>query len=262
MISLKNHIPINSTPEVIELCRPLKKLNIDFFCFHRVFSDGSEIMLSNSGAWAEHFHRLGYSTYASFQQIINGFEYFVWPHAHLKLETLRRFDNVHHGMTIFTKYSKNNEYIDACGFALSKNLEISIIVNNIDLLKRFATYFAHQASPIIKRCNNHKITPNASDIFFVSDNDGSNTMTRIDRIEFLSQTCSDTPFNQKLTKKELNCIDYLLLGKTANEIAKILNLSPRTVEGHLNNLKNKLGCYSKSELIATLFKKGFAPHQE
>lgn len=266
MISLKNHISINLTPEVIELCRPLKKLNIDFFCFHRVFSDGSEVMLSSSGVWAEHFHRAGYSTYSSLQYILrNGFEYYVWPNTHLKssaLGLLRDFENVHHGMTIITKYNENAGYIDAFGFALSKNLEIDVVMNSIDLLKHFSVYFAHQATSIINRCKNHKIIPQSSDIIFLANNNNANTIIPIDRRGFLSQTCGNISFSQKFTKKELRCIDHLLLGKTANEIARILNLSPRTVEGHLNNLKNKLGCYKKSELIATLFKKGFLPHQE
>ncbi len=60
-----------------------------------------------------------------------------------------------------------------------------------------------------------------------------------------------------ITPRELDCIDQLLLGKTATEMAKILNISPRTAETHLEHIKNKLGCFKKSELITKLIKIGF-----
>ncbi len=63
----------------------------------------------------------------------------------------------------------------------------------------------------------------------------------------------------KITSKELECIEHLLFGQTAAQTAKTLGISPRTAETHLENIKNKLGCFKKSELIATLIKLGFTP---
>jgi predicted DNA-binding protein YlxM (UPF0122 family) len=40
-----------------------------------------------------------------------------------------------------------------------------------------------------------------------------------------------------------------VLGYSAKEIAKVLALSHRTVEDHLQNAKDKLGCSKKSEII-------------
>jgi len=52
-----------------------------------------------------------------------------------------------------------------------------------------------------------------------------------------------------LSQREVECIYHLVYGKTAKMIGKILGLSPRTVETHLNNAKIKLGLSSKTELI-------------
>lgn len=52
-----------------------------------------------------------------------------------------------------------------------------------------------------------------------------------------------------LSNREEQCMFYLLRGKTAKRTAEILNLSPRTVETYIDNLKTKLHCRSKSELI-------------
>jgi len=56
----------------------------------------------------------------------------------------------------------------------------------------------------------------------------------------------------KLSRQELNCILFLIQGKTGPDIADLLKLSHRTVEMHLNSIKIKLGCHKKSEIISTL----------
>jgi DNA-binding CsgD family transcriptional regulator len=52
-----------------------------------------------------------------------------------------------------------------------------------------------------------------------------------------------------LTKKEFESLFYLLRGKSIAETSTILNRSARTVETHIENIKNKLGLCKKSELF-------------
>lgn len=61
-----------------------------------------------------------------------------------------------------------------------------------------------------------------------------------------------------LSKRELDCLHPLIRGKTAKEIGKILNLSPRTVESYLENIKSKLSVDSKAELIDLIINKIFS----
>lgn len=53
----------------------------------------------------------------------------------------------------------------------------------------------------------------------------------------------------KLTVRELECLFCLLRGLSANETGKLMALSKRTVEFYIENIKNKLGCQTKSALI-------------
>lgn len=53
----------------------------------------------------------------------------------------------------------------------------------------------------------------------------------------------------KLTNRQLDCLFYLVKGMTIKEIAKTLDLSPKTVEHYLDAIKIKLGCNSRSTLI-------------
>ncbi len=52
-----------------------------------------------------------------------------------------------------------------------------------------------------------------------------------------------------LTNREIECLFYIVRGKTANQIADILFISKRTVESHMTNMKSKLGCLTKADLI-------------
>ena len=51
-----------------------------------------------------------------------------------------------------------------------------------------------------------------------------------------------------LTKKEVEIIKYLKIGKTAEEVGMILTSSKRTVEEHIKNIRHKLHCHSLFEL--------------
>ncbi|MDF2940015.1 MAG: hypothetical protein K0R66_657 [Gammaproteobacteria bacterium] len=59
-----------------------------------------------------------------------------------------------------------------------------------------------------------------------------------------------------LTPREMECVKWLLLGKSAQQIANILNISQRTVEAHFNKVKAKARCYKQIQLGYVLGKYG------
>jgi len=62
---------------------------------------------------------------------------------------------------------------------------------------------------------------------------------------------------ENFTKVEKSILYWLVRGKTAKAIANILSRSPRTIEHHIENVKNKTGSISKSELIEKLIECGY-----
>lgn len=52
-----------------------------------------------------------------------------------------------------------------------------------------------------------------------------------------------------LSKRELECLHLTIKGYTAKRIARVLDISHRTVEEYLVNIRLKIGANSKSELI-------------
>lgn len=59
------------------------------------------------------------------------------------------------------------------------------------------------------------------------------------------------------TKREAECMVLLLRGKTIGSVANILKLSPRTVEYYIKNMKSKLGCRTKFELVDLVYASDF-----
>lgn len=56
----------------------------------------------------------------------------------------------------------------------------------------------------------------------------------------------------RLTQREAQCLSYLSNGEPTKKIARELAISPRTVDIHINNLKRKLDCHTRIELISRL----------
>lgn len=64
--------------------------------------------------------------------------------------------------------------------------------------------------------------------------------------------------NTYLTKRELSVFKLVLLGDPIKIIAKKLNLSYRTVETYVNNIKLKLQCRTKGDIIYTAIHHGLS----
>ncbi|MBX9786962.1 MAG: helix-turn-helix transcriptional regulator [Alphaproteobacteria bacterium] len=54
--------------------------------------------------------------------------------------------------------------------------------------------------------------------------------------------------------REMQCLIPTIKGKTSKEIARLLNLSPRSVEKYIDNVKNKMKCKGRGEMIEKIFR--------
>lgn len=53
-----------------------------------------------------------------------------------------------------------------------------------------------------------------------------------------------------LTERELEVVQWSATGKTSSEIATIMSLSDHTINAYMNNALRKLGCTSRTQLVA------------
>lgn len=77
-------------------------------------------------------------------------------------------------------------------------------------------------------------------------------INRIDILKFLTARnflVKREPIEIYLSRREMQCLLYLVKGKTAKEAAQEMYISPRTVEDYIGLIKEKLGCKTRSELV-------------
>jgi DNA-binding CsgD family transcriptional regulator len=98
-----------------------------------------------------------------------------------------------------------------------------------------------------------------------------NKKTNSKKVVFETKTCNKNAKSKKFkkyflgiehpnvyfTNREAEVMVQLLQGKTLNAAAAILKLSPRTIEFYVKNMKTKLACRTKSELIGKIFASDF-----
>ncbi len=92
----------------------------------------------------------------------------------------------------------------------------------------------------------------------------ANSLTMISKLGLLNQSSpsQQTTFHLKnsitdqLSKRELDCLHYTVKGLSAKRIARELNISFRTVEEYITNIRYKLGAQSKAELIEMALETG------
>lgn len=69
----------------------------------------------------------------------------------------------------------------------------------------------------------------------------------------LGKTISPATFSPR----QRECLFFLLRGKSAEQIAKILQLSKRTIETYIEAIKEKLNCKTKAEIYAEAIERGY-----
>jgi DNA-binding NarL/FixJ family response regulator len=71
----------------------------------------------------------------------------------------------------------------------------------------------------------------------------------VSTIENIIDNPLESRLEQLLSSRELEVLWHIGNGKSTKEIARILNIFPRTVEGHRQNIWRKLGIKSQCQLI-------------
>lgn len=72
-----------------------------------------------------------------------------------------------------------------------------------------------------------------------------------------SFTINDTLRHNILSKRERECVFYLIRGHSMKEIGRMLNISWRTVETYIRNIKLKWGCERINQIIECAIINGF-----
>jgi DNA-binding CsgD family transcriptional regulator len=258
-IHIKNSsLAMRASNDVQELCAPLIELFGPIgFCYHKIFPDGHEICLSENADWIKHLHENNLTVAADLDAFgIKGFDTFLWPFESLEnagsIKNIREIWNCHFGISL------SNGKDEFFGFAIKNKTDINVVnnyIHNMAELERFCQYFVEKAENLIQAAS--RATP-----LYYSKN--QNQPKSLQPSNLKSKFIDATPITYyrtrtghikalRFTLRELDCLRLLIRGYTASEIAIILAISIRTVETHLEHIKDKTGVANKGELIRFIF---------
>ena len=262
----KKHISITASYELTEICKPLMECcSITFFEYTRNYYDNTHLYLSTHPQAAElmfnenhHLNAICFKHPEKYE-----FDYALWDTADSRYacfelgETIKEKYDVAHFLNYVVR---NKNYTEVFSFAGSFfNTELNnIYQNQQQIFKHFSHYFWDKAELLLKAAEKQRLyIPYANSLIDILD-DAFFENNKIQLNNFLAQTkinnihLTGNFSGISLTNREALCIEPLLAGCSYKQIAKLLNISPRTVESRLEQLRYKLGCDRKQDLINTL----------
>jgi len=259
--------------DVQSICAPLFRLtNIDFFFYGRYYRDGSIMLLSSNGEHQKDF--LGNSSYSIFDwEIINNLvkdssniltkkTVYFSPSDILPSSLLSYYANKFNMRTGIEIVEKLDNKYEIFWFHSSskKNLK-EFYLNNLDVLAKFITYFREQAAQLISDSEKSKIIiPSRcrcdrfkNFILSLSNKGSFETL----QLRNLHKTLNIRKYSinrggklVNITNRERECLLYLEAGLPAKKTGSLMGISPKTVQNHLQNLRDKLGVFSKEQLLS------------
>jgi len=252
---------ISAAERVKKICKPLTDyLGITCFGYHRIYNDCSYLSIMNGH---EEYHKKHLETIQTqdphFLDNIREIGYkephfFLFPTKYKKLPPIISLHNefdIWHGFLIGYRHK---EYVEMFCFAFNKDSDnkSQFYLQNSQLLVKFSNYFKTQADDLINSKDKKKLAvyQEKFDLSYIEETYKNKQQLFNESISHQNLSFTNKAGNLvHLTTRESDCISILMQNRSMKEIGKLLNLSPRTVECHIENVKQKLEINYKSQLV-------------
>jgi DNA-binding CsgD family transcriptional regulator len=145
--------------------------------------------------------------------------------------------------------TKTFEGVEAFGFSSisAGQAQLVKVLNELDLLRLFVRNFKDSNRALFYKLEDNQIDLASLVGSFFYQGGTADGLEDASRDTFLRKM--GVHLGAALTSREIDIAKLVLLGLSAGEIGSKFFLSRRTVEHHIERIKEKLSCASKSELI-------------
>ncbi len=251
--------------QVSKICHPLfKKTPISHFSYAKMYDNGKMMYFDTYPDLAVKLYKLG--TYSSFEEL-NLFKSFglkttllstnmplplgseVSGEKYEKMILLAAELSLHYGFFIV---DRGLDCFRICYFGthISKYSIINFYLNAVPLLERFINYFEYQARDLIEGYHQDDLISLVNYHQKLNlEHINSELSFEIPRLDFSMMQGQYSHNNKIFTDREYECLSLIAQGYTMKTTARKLQISHRTVEQHLRNLKDKLGVNTKNQLV-------------
>lgn len=261
MIEIQDeHFSLKTAREVHEICTPFfKETGITYFNYIRHYDNGCFAFITSNGEWSQYFCNKGYATTKGNVELKPGVR--LWgsdTSLTLAAKEARELFNIAHRYDIIER-GENCYNMFAFGSQVNNPQIVDYYINNLHALKRFMLYFKDKAAPLIKggtKKENQvyiKEFEEYGKLKLLPLQSKSSLPGPVKRFSLNTQAG-----NVSLSYDELICMLLVLKGNTAEQMAKTLKLSERTVQTMLVSNKEKFKCHTLEELFDSAWKSGIA----
>lgn len=253
----QQHPTIVHQNNLLEICKPLTKLNIVYFAHVNIDGQNQMSTIGLGPKYFEEYFKNNFQLYDLHQGDLHNYNsHIIWDTIKIthntqtnKMREIFNQFNYGHTFTIIRSLSSNSRDYYHFSVNINDNFMNDHYLEILNELYNFINYFTYQ----IQRSKELKL---AYQIKFPLKNKEGNFFYE----RFLNQKVSEdfrsSMFTTRfyvnhikyLTKKELDCLNWISKGKIEEEIAIILQISRRTVKEHIKNIKLKLKCKTLFQL--------------
>lgn len=239
--NFKKHPSILLHSDIAEICRAFfEQSDYCIMNFIRRYNDGTVVYLCDNRDWLEHYLNNNYPSLGAFEQntVPIQHDYVLWnalSNTDPVVIDSRTLFNIRYGITLVCKFEDGCDYFNF-GTSETESAIVGKIYNQLEQLQYFTKFFYEKTKRLL-----HIANQNRFDLEQFKNTE--NIITQNNRL-YLGPTYEYA----YLTEKEITCLKHLIAGKTIPDIATLLQVSPRTIEKHVENIKNKLHCNTQFEL--------------
>lgn len=207
--------------------------NIKPLTFARYFNNNQRFLICNNTIWANSYFSHEFYLYGIFERMAPTFKsgFYMWDHLGCDpngiYEHSRRTLSIAHGLTILQHHSNHFDFF--LFTTIPNNSQVNnFYLNHKELFSKYMSDFYSTFDSIFDDLSHHTI--------YIPIN--------------TSNMCNLSP----LSPRQQDCAILMAKGFTTKEIARQLQLSPRTIEEHINNLKIKFNAKNRIQLSGILQK--------
>lgn len=239
-------LSIKAAETIAQITNPLQELGIFSFSHDITFDKGQISILSNSTEVFEYYYKNQVPAVCTNDQgrILEAGIYLDCKLKRDYSDYASTFSNLNKNFNVknfihVVETEHDCQHMYSFSFDIDQVDYLHIIANKMNIIKKFIRSYKLQANEIITQI---KLPKNRITLPIVE-----NPIDNQQHFKIISN-------ESKLTNRQMECAKLLMNGKTAKEIARSLGLSPRTVEYYLTNIKLKLECNNKVELVTKLMR--------
>lgn len=245
-------VSIINQQKIKKALKPIyEQFGVNYFYYSRV---------SNHGLYASFSNNVDWNKWWFDENVHQELFYFLQPQSYRPGQTIsvplfeQKFDKI--GKIAKEKFNinyvleityKDKNGIETFGFSTENFnlLTLTQFFSDLTLLKLFFKYFRQKNNSIFEQLleNEIDLAQEIGPAFFQTPY----SINSCRHFNFLKDIGMD--IFSELSQREKQVCQALTQGLSAANIASMLNLSKRTIECYLENIKEKLNCHSKSELV-------------